>query len=73
MLGGVIVDTGDFVVGDADGVVVIKAENVAACLQAAHERGAKEARFFEQLRAGASTVELLGLDVSSIWRGASAR
>jgi 4-hydroxy-4-methyl-2-oxoglutarate aldolase len=73
VLGGVIVDTGDFVVGDADGVVVIKAENVAACLQAARERGAKEARFFEQLRAGASTVELLGLDVSSIWRGASAR
>jgi len=66
VLGGVIIDTGDWVVGDADGVVAIKAADIAACLEAARERAAKEARFFEQLRAGATTVELLGLDVSSI-------
>ena len=66
VLGGVLVRSGDWLVGDADGVVAIRPEDMPACLAAAASRAAKEARFFDQLRAGATTVGLLGLDVSSI-------
>ena len=66
VLGGVIVDTGDWLVGDADGVVAMSSAALATCRGKARERAAKEARFFEQLRAGSTTVELLNLDVSSI-------
>lgn len=70
VLGGALVRSGDWLVGDADGVVSIRPEDMAACQAAAAARAAKEARFFEQLQAGATTVGLLSLDVSSI-RGAS--
>jgi 4-hydroxy-4-methyl-2-oxoglutarate aldolase len=66
VLGGTMVHSGDWLVGDADGVVSIRPEGMAACRTAAAARAAKEARFFEQLQAGATTVGLLSLDVSSI-------
>jgi 4-hydroxy-4-methyl-2-oxoglutarate aldolase len=66
VLGDVIVRPGDWLVGDADGVVAIRAEDVPACRTAAVARAAKEARFFEQLRSGATTVGLLSLDISPI-------
>ncbi len=66
VLGDVIVRPGDWLVGDADGVVAIRAEDVAACRTAAAGRAAKEARFFEQLRSGATTAGLLSLDLSPI-------
>lgn len=66
VLGGTVVRSGDWLVGDADGVVSIRPEDMAACRGAAAARAAKEARFFDQLRAGATTVGLLSLDVSSI-------
>ena len=69
VLGGATVDPGDWLVGDADGVVAIGAAQLAACRAAGRERAAKEARFFEQLRAGSTTVELLDLDVSTITSG----
>ncbi len=66
VLGGAKVATGDWVVGDVDGVVAIPAASLDACLAAGNARAAKEEAFFEELRAGATTVGLLGLDVSSI-------
>jgi 4-hydroxy-4-methyl-2-oxoglutarate aldolase len=66
VLGGAVVRSGDWLVGDADGVVAIRPEDMAACRAAAAARAAKEARFFDQLRTGATTVGLLSLDVSSI-------
>ena len=66
VLGGVLVGSGDWLVGDADGVVAIRSGDMAACRAAAAGRAAKEARYFDQLRAGATTVGLLALDVSSI-------
>lgn len=65
-LGGAIVRSGDWLVGDADGVVVIPRERLEACHAAASARAAKEAGFFAQLKDGATTVGLLGLDVSAI-------
>ncbi len=66
VLGGVLVRPGDWLVGDADGVVAIRSEDMAACRAAGAGRAAKEEGFFGQLRAGATTVGLLALDVSSI-------
>jgi 4-hydroxy-4-methyl-2-oxoglutarate aldolase len=70
VLGGALVRSGDWLVGDADGVVAIRPEDMTACRAAAAARAEKEAGFFDQLRAGGTTVGLLSLDVSSI-RGAS--
>lgn len=68
-LGDVTVHTGDWLVGDADGVVTIRPETLEYVIAAARAREAKEIGMFERLKAGSTTVELLGLDISSI-RGA---
>lgn len=68
-LGDVTVDTGDWLVGDTDGIVVIRTEALSDVIAAGRAREAKELGMFERLKAGATTVELLGLDISSI-RGA---
>jgi 4-hydroxy-4-methyl-2-oxoglutarate aldolase len=65
-LGGAVVRPGDWLVGDADGVVVIAQQDVPRCRAAGAARLAKEQEFFARLWAGATTVELLSLDVSSI-------
>jgi 4-hydroxy-4-methyl-2-oxoglutarate aldolase len=67
-VGGVEVRTGDWVVGDADGVVVIRADDLDGVLVAAAARTFTEAELFTALREGATTVELLHLDASPIRR-----
>ncbi len=64
--GDVQVQTGDWIVADADGVVVVPADDLDDVLVAGHARAEKERRLFEQLRAGATTIDLLGLDPSPI-------
>ena len=66
VVGGVQVATGDVVVADIDGVVVVPAAQLAEVVEAGRRRSAREAEMFEQLRSGATTGELLGLDVSPI-------
>jgi 4-hydroxy-4-methyl-2-oxoglutarate aldolase len=68
-LGDVTVRSGDWLVGDTDGIVAVNPEALDDVIAAAQAREAKELGMFDRLRAGATTVELLGLDVSSI-RGA---
>jgi 4-hydroxy-4-methyl-2-oxoglutarate aldolase len=65
-VGGVPVRTGDWIVGDADGVTVIPAGDIDAVLAAGQARAAGEEELFKALRAGKTTVELLGLDPSPI-------
>ncbi len=65
-VGGVDVHAGDWIVGDSDGVVVVPSATVAHVLAAGQARAAKEARFFTELREGATTLELLGLDANVI-------
>jgi 4-hydroxy-4-methyl-2-oxoglutarate aldolase len=69
-VGGVDVRAGDWVVGDVDGVTVIPGTALDAVLAAGSARAEKEAGMFEALRAGKTTVELLGLNPSLItdWR-----
>jgi 4-hydroxy-4-methyl-2-oxoglutarate aldolase len=59
--GGVYVRTGDYVVADDDGVVVIPRERAEEVLVAAEQRIQKEAKLMQQLEAGEVTLDLLGL------------
>ena len=70
-VGDVEVTTGDWVVGDADGVVVVPGDRLDEVITAARARADKEARMFDQLRGGATTIELLGLDPSPVTRSHS--
>ncbi len=63
---GVMVTDGDWVVGDADGVVIIPGDVLGVVMEAARTRAANEERYFESLRSGATTIELLNLDTSPI-------
>lgn len=63
---GVEVRTGDWLVGDADGVAVVPAAQLTAVLEAGRVRAAKETAMFEALRGGRTTMELLNLDPGAI-------
>src|SRR6516165_3814332 len=67
-VGDVLVETGDWVVGDADGVTVIPGVRLDDVVAAGAARASKEERFFAQLRDGATTVDLLGLDTGPVER-----
>jgi len=68
VVGDVLVHEGDWIVADADGVTVVSRAQIADVLAAGQEREAKERWFFEELRAGRTTVELLKLDTKAITR-----
>jgi 4-hydroxy-4-methyl-2-oxoglutarate aldolase len=65
---GVGVAPGDWVVADADGVVIVPGDAVEEVLAAGRARAAAEDRYFASLRAGETTVDLLGLDASLVDR-----
>jgi 4-hydroxy-4-methyl-2-oxoglutarate aldolase len=67
-VGGVEVSRGDWVVGDVDGVTVVPAARLDDVMAAGRAREEKEAGFFEALRSGSTTVELLHLDEGRITR-----
>ena len=60
-VGGVTVRPGDIVVGTADGLVVLAQESVEQVLRAAVARRDREREIFQQLAAGKTTIEILGL------------
>jgi 4-hydroxy-4-methyl-2-oxoglutarate aldolase len=68
-VGDVPVQTGDWLVGDADGVTVVPAEQLDDVLAAGTVRAEREQALFDALRAGKTTVELLGLDPTPIDEG----
>jgi 4-hydroxy-4-methyl-2-oxoglutarate aldolase len=65
-VGDVEVHTGDWVVGDPDGVTVVPASQLDAVLAAGSARADRERALFDALREGQTTVELLGLDPTPI-------
>ena len=66
VVGDVEVNPGDWVVGDADGVVVVPGATLEEVVAAGRSRAEKEAGYFTALRGGATTLELLGLDAGLI-------
>ncbi|WP_327699779.1 RraA family protein [Streptomyces sp. NBC_00459] len=57
-VGGLIIRTGDLVVGDVDGVVALPASDTERILDRADARVAHENELMRQLRAGRSTLDL---------------
>ncbi len=68
LVGDVDVMTGDWIVGDSDGVTVVPRDQLDAVLAAGRARVEKERHFFEELKGGRTTVQLLGLDDAPIDR-----
>ncbi|MFJ3214054.1 4-carboxy-4-hydroxy-2-oxoadipate aldolase/oxaloacetate decarboxylase [Streptomyces flaveolus] len=60
-VGGVLVEPGDIVIGDADGLVRVPAHEAEDALAASEARAAKETDFRDRIRAGETTLDLLGL------------
>jgi len=60
-IAGVLIEPGDWVVGDADGVLVVPRGRLVEVLADAVERGTKEGGIRSRLADGATTVEVLGL------------
>ena len=56
-------------VGDVDGVVIVPGDRLAAVAEAGRARASAEDGYFDALRAGATTVGLLGLDASLVEDG----
>ena len=65
-VGEVPVRTGDWLVGDADGVTVVAATELEDVLTAGAARAKSEQALFAALTDGKTTVELLGLDPTPI-------
>lgn len=61
-IGGVTIRPGDMIVADADAVLVLPAASVSDTLLAGDRRVAKEDRMMARLRAGETTICILGLD-----------
>lgn len=60
-LGKTTIHRGDMVVGDEDGVVVVPQARIEEAIEAAREREEKEDALRAALRAGQTTMDLLGL------------
>lgn len=60
-VGGVLVDPGDILIGDADGLVRVRPGDAETALAASRAREEKEARFMQEIDNGRSTLELMGL------------
>jgi 4-hydroxy-4-methyl-2-oxoglutarate aldolase len=65
-VGGVEVSQGDWIVGDTDGVVVIPRKKLDEVMETGIARYENEQALFAELKAGATTIELLGLDPSGL-------
>ena len=65
-IGDVVVHTGDWLVGDPDGVTVVSSGQLDDVVAAGEARAERERALFDALRAGKTTVELLELDPTPI-------
>ena len=62
-IGDVIVEAGDLVVGDFDGVVVIPHDKIKEVVALAKKRDARELEMMKDLRKGMTTLEINGWEV----------
>jgi 4-hydroxy-4-methyl-2-oxoglutarate aldolase len=61
-LGSVVVEVGDYIVGDADGVLCIPAAEWDTAVTLGRDRDLREVGYIDALRKGFTTLELMNLD-----------
>jgi 4-hydroxy-4-methyl-2-oxoglutarate aldolase len=61
-IGGARLRQGDMMVADDDAVIALPADRAGPALEAAEARTAAEARMIDRLRAGETTLQILGLE-----------
>lgn len=61
-IGGVRISPGDVIVADTDAVIVLPPGAVEEALEGAEIRAANEAQMMDRLRAGETTLQIMGLD-----------
>ena len=64
--GGASVVRNDWIVGDADGVVVVPGERLVEVIEEGTARVEREAQMLEALRSGKNTIKLLRLDTTPV-------
>ena len=60
LVGGILVNPGDIILGDSDGVMAVPRERAQQFLEAARKREAAEAGYYERLRKGETTMQIYG-------------
>jgi 4-hydroxy-4-methyl-2-oxoglutarate aldolase len=60
-MGDVMIRPGDLILGDDDGVVVVRRDAAVGVLEKAKARSAKEIAFIKRLRDGELTIDLFDL------------
>jgi len=60
--GGLLVETGDMIIGDRDGVAVVAKQRIEFVLEVAEAIATKEIRVLKELASGKSTAEIYGFE-----------
>jgi 4-hydroxy-4-methyl-2-oxoglutarate aldolase len=67
MIGDVLINPGDIIVGDRDGVVIVPFDKIEETIEKATAREAKEERTREELRKGRTSLQIYGWDEKFGW------
>ncbi len=62
-IGQVLINPGDLLVGDSDGVVLVPQSEISRAIEASQQREDKEDQYKKELAAGKSTLEIIGLKI----------
>ena len=62
IIGGVLINPGDIIIGDRDGVVVVPKNRIIEAIEKSAAREAKEENVRRQLRDGKTSIEIYGWD-----------
>ena len=60
-IGDTVINPGDYIFGDEDGVVAVPQQDLETVLIATQERADTEATYREKIKQGGNTVDLMGL------------
>ncbi len=63
MIGEILINPGDLLVGDSDGVVLVPQSEISRAVEASQQREDKEDQYKKELPEGKSTLEIIGLKI----------